>query len=200
MKQCHNKYYTLEDGTAVLFDRHKFESAILAKKNMHEKNGKKCSKQTIMELIAEEICVSVSTVKHWRAGHHAPSDLEKIKDVACALGTEMNSLLEKVCDCRKDKHLMNFDLIDKNELEDIWNDVMKILSKELTGTAIATWFNDCKAVSISENNIVLSSPTSFKAHVIKSRYQDNIKTALAVLLNWEGVIEVISECWSRDYV
>ncbi len=55
---------------------------------------------------------------------------------------------------------------------------MDILSSELTSTAIATWFDDCTAGELMENELILYTPTSFKKTIIESRLVDSIKNAL----------------------
>ena len=37
-----------------------------------------------------------------------------------------------------------------NSVNDIWDEIVKILSKQLTPTAISTWFSDCTPVEIDD--------------------------------------------------
>lgn len=65
-----------------------------------------------------------------------------------------------------------------NSINDIWDEIIKILSKELTPTAITTWFSDCQAVEIEDCRLVLHTSNDFKRSIIVSRFGDAIKSAL----------------------
>lgn len=65
-----------------------------------------------------------------------------------------------------------------NSIQDIWDEIIKILSKELTPTAITTWFSDCEAVEIEDCRLVLHTSNDFKRSIIVSRFGDSIKSAL----------------------
>ncbi len=65
-----------------------------------------------------------------------------------------------------------------NSIQDIWDEIIKILSKELTPTAITTWFSDCEAVEIEDCRLVLHTSNDFKRSIIVSRFGDSIKAAL----------------------
>ena len=57
-----------------------------------------------------------------------------------------------------------------NSLQDIWNEIIKILSKELTPTAITTWFSDCEPVDIEDCRLILHTTTDFKRRIIMDRF------------------------------
>ena len=65
-----------------------------------------------------------------------------------------------------------------NSINDIWDEIIKIHSKELTPTAITTWFSDCQAVEIEDCRLVLHTSNDFKRSIIVSRFGDAIKSAL----------------------
>ena len=65
-----------------------------------------------------------------------------------------------------------------NSINDIWDEIIKILSKELTPTAITTWFSDCQAGEIEDCRLVLHTSNDFKRSIIVSRFGDAIKSAL----------------------
>ena len=66
-----------------------------------------------------------------------------------------------------------------NSLMDIWNEIIKILSGQLTPTAITTWFSDCEPVEIEDCRLVLHTSTDFKRSIIVSRFGETIKAALS---------------------
>ena len=70
-----------------------------------------------------------------------------------------------------------------NSLNDIWQEIIRILSSQLTPTAITTWFSDCEPVEIDDCRLVLHTTTDFKRSIINSRFGDTIKAALSDLFS-----------------
>ena len=88
MNQTSNKLrYTLPDGTTAVFSPTKMQLVLL-------RSGKKRSQTRQLQDAADAIGVSFSAMKHWLMGHNAPSDLDKVRDLAQALHVEMNDLLD----------------------------------------------------------------------------------------------------------
>lgn len=79
--------YTLPDGTTAVFSPTKMQLVLL-------RSGKKRSQTRQLQDAADAIGVSFSAMKHWLMGHNAPSDLDKVRDLAQALHVEMNDLLD----------------------------------------------------------------------------------------------------------
>ena len=65
-----------------------------------------------------------------------------------------------------------------NSLNDIWKEILKALSQQLTPTAINTWFTDCEPVDLEDCRLILHTSTDFKRNIINQRYSENIKSAL----------------------
>ena len=66
-----------------------------------------------------------------------------------------------------------------NSVADIWASVLSILSETLSSVAITTWFNDCTAVDLVGNKLILHTTSDFKKRIIESRFSDMIKAALS---------------------
>ena len=79
-----------------------------------------------------------------------------------------------------------------NSLNDIWNEIINILSKQLTPTAISTWFSDCKPVEIEDCCLVIHTSTEFKRSIILNRFGDTIKAALSDLFSCDFDLMVLS--------
>ncbi|NMA24724.1 MAG: chromosomal replication initiator protein DnaA [Clostridiales bacterium] len=80
-----------------------------------------------------------------------------------------------------------------NSAADVWNKVLKILGNELTSTAITTWFDDCRAVEISDNRLVIHTPSNFKKDVIEGRFITAVKNALRELFSGEFNVIILGE-------
>jgi chromosomal replication initiator protein len=80
-----------------------------------------------------------------------------------------------------------------NSTADVWQSVKKILSDDLTVTAISTWFDDCEVVEIGANMLTLRAPSPFKRNIIDGRYKDHIKRALRELFSCEFDVVIIDD-------
>ena len=86
-----------------------------------------------------------------------------------------------------------------NSVNDIWEEIVKILSKQLTPTAISTWFSDCTPVEIDDCKLVLHTTTDFKRSIIISRFGDAIKSALSDLFSCDFDILVLAGDEINDF-
>ena len=66
-----------------------------------------------------------------------------------------------------------------NSLNDIWTEVLKVLSRQLTPTAITTWFSDCVPVEIDNSCLVLQTTSDFKRKIINDRFAETIRSVLS---------------------
>jgi len=76
-----------------------------------------------------------------------------------------------------------------NSAVDVWNSVLKLMSTDLTATAISTWFDDCRAVELTNNRLFLHTPSVFKKSIIEGRFIGTIKSALGELFS--GALDVV---------
>ena len=87
-----------------------------------------------------------------------------------------------------------------NSLNDIWSEIIKILSEELSPTTINTWFLDCTPVELDDCKLVLHTPSEFKKVILNERFLPQIKKALYNLFSTEfEVVILCSEAEMRAY-
>lgn len=86
-----------------------------------------------------------------------------------------------------------------NSLNDIWDEVKKIMSAKLTPTAMNTWFSDCQAVAIDGNTFVIAS-SGVKKNIIEQRYTKVIKESLSDLFSCDFDLLVIQDSEVSDYL
>ncbi len=79
-----------------------------------------------------------------------------------------------------------------NSLKDIWAGILEILGKELTPTAINTWFADCEPVEILDTKLVIHTPTDFKRTIISQRFAGTIKKALSDLFSCDFDFQILA--------
>ncbi len=86
-----------------------------------------------------------------------------------------------------------------NTVNDIWNSIMGILSAELTSTSINTWFSDCRPIELSDNRLVLYTPTDFKRNIINQRFAGALTAALTELFSCPFDLLVLAEEELEDF-
>ena len=106
------RVFILDDGTKAYFSRQKLKKIIFAK-TMNLGSDKVLSQQAVLEDIAENIGVSYSSLKHWIAGHNAPSDMDKIKDMAAALEVDVENLFDKE---EENEEMVKENAVNNNEI------------------------------------------------------------------------------------
>ena len=79
-----------------------------------------------------------------------------------------------------------------NSLNDIWEEILRLLSRQLTSTAITTWFSDCTPVEIDDCKLVLHTPSEFKRDIITKRFSSAIKESLSDIFSCEFDLLVLA--------
>lgn len=65
-----------------------------------------------------------------------------------------------------------------NSAVDVWKKVLDILRTDLTETAISTWFDECSAIEITCNCLIIHTPSVFKKETIEGRFIGTLRSAL----------------------
>ena len=101
----------MKNGSKMSFNAQELRKAIsLNAQNMG------VSRQEMMENISEQIGVSYSALKHWLNGHNAPSDLEKVKDIAEALNMKADRLLIEKKERKEDNMTTNQNIVNHSTI------------------------------------------------------------------------------------
>ena len=80
-----------------------------------------------------------------------------------------------------------------NSTADVWSRILNILSNDLTSTAISTWFDDCRAVELSDGRLYLHTPSVFKKGVIEARFAGKIESALSELFSGDFDVVILDD-------
>ena len=88
-----------------------------------------------------------------------------------------------------------------NSVSDIWETVIDRLreKKNVTNTAITTWFDDCEPVDVSDNRMVICTPNDFKRGMIQQRFAEDIKALLSDLFSAEMDLLILTDDELEDY-
>ena len=81
-----------------------------------------------------------------------------------------------------------------NPADDIWAKVIELMKQQgLSPTTIKTWFDDAKAVSLTEDSFTITTPNDYTQSVIKSLYIPKIEAALKELFSMDLKVVVLTE-------
>ena len=86
-----------------------------------------------------------------------------------------------------------------NSIDDIWTQVMQVISLQLTTTSINTWFSDCSPVEINEGQLVLHTTTKFKRDIIVQRYGKMICDIMNDIFSSDFTLLVLTDEDIDDY-
>ena len=86
-----------------------------------------------------------------------------------------------------------------DSLEEIWNQILDIIARDITPTAYNTWFSDCRAVDLTDCKLVLHTSSDFKRGIILGRFGDTIRAALYNLFSCSFDVEVLAGDELLDY-
>ena len=79
-----------------------------------------------------------------------------------------------------------------NSLNDIWDEVLKHLSQQITPTAINTWFADCTPVTLDNCSLVIHTTSEFKRSIISSRFSEKIKEILTDIFSCDFDLTILA--------
>ncbi len=86
-----------------------------------------------------------------------------------------------------------------NSLQEIWEEVLRILSNKLTPTAMTTWFSDCVPIAMEDCRMILHTSSDFKRGILLSRFGDDIRAALYDLFSSDIDLLVLAGDELKDY-
>jgi len=76
-------------------------------------------------------------------------------------------------------------------VQEIWNEVERLLESELTKISLDTWIKTVKPLHINQDLITLEAPSEFNRDILKTRYIPLIVNAIKTVTNKEYQIEVV---------
>ncbi len=87
-----------------------------------------------------------------------------------------------------------------NSNTDLWNEIMKLLSRELSDTAVSTWFGDCRVLEVQDNLLLLHSPSEYSREIILGRYSDLLKRVLKEIFGADFEISILTTEEMEQYL
>lgn len=75
----------------------------------------------------------------------------------------------------------------------IWSKILRYLENQLTEPIVAAWFDDAELVELTDNRIVLFSPSPFRKEIIQTRAAEHVKSAMKELFDSNVELLVLGE-------
>ena len=72
----------------------------------------------------------------------------------------------------------------------VWAKILNYLEERLTSVTVSAWFDDAKVVELTEEQLVLYSPSDFRKSIITRRYADHIQDALKEIFDSDAKLVV----------
>ncbi|CAM3077698.1 chromosomal replication initiator protein DnaA [Paenibacillus sediminis] len=76
---------------------------------------------------------------------------------------------------------------------EIWQQILSIIQTKLSKPSFDTWFKATKAVSLTDNTITISAPTTFAVEWLESRYTKLVSSTIYEFLNKQVDVKFIIE-------
>ena len=87
-----------------------------------------------------------------------------------------------------------------NSNTDLWNEILKLLSRDLSDTAINTWFGDCRVLEVQDNLLLLHCPSEYSRDIILGRYAELLKKALKELFGADFELSLLTTEEMEQYL
>ena len=75
----------------------------------------------------------------------------------------------------------------------VWAKVMRHMEERLDSTTLAAWFDDCEVVELTEDHLILYSPSDFRRDIILRRYSPYIHDALKEIFSSDAKLMVYGD-------
>ncbi len=79
-----------------------------------------------------------------------------------------------------------------NSNADLWKEIKKLMERDISGTAVDTWFGSCSILEVQENMLLLHCPSEYSRDVISTRYAELLKKVLRELFAADFEISLLT--------
>ena len=87
-----------------------------------------------------------------------------------------------------------------NSNADLWNEILKLLARDLSDTAVSTWFGDCRVLEVQDNLLLLHCPSEYSREIILTRYADLLKKVLKEIFAADFAISILTTEEMEQYL
>ena len=79
-----------------------------------------------------------------------------------------------------------------NSHADLWNEIKRVMAREMSETTVDTWFGECRVLEVQDDLLLLHCPSDYSRKIILSRYLDNLKRALQVIFSADLNVSILN--------
>ena len=87
-----------------------------------------------------------------------------------------------------------------NSNADLWNEIKRLLSRDMSETSVSTWFGGCRVLEVQDNLLLLHCPSEYSREIILSRYSGQLKQALKELFNADFELSLLTTEEMEQYL
>ncbi len=81
----------------------------------------------------------------------------------------------------------------------VWAKIVSHMEERLGALTVSTWFDDAEVIALTEEQLILYSPTEFRQDFIRRRYTDYIQDALKDIFNSDAKLVVFGDAERNAY-
>ena len=81
----------------------------------------------------------------------------------------------------------------------VWAKIISYMEEQLGSVTISASFDDAQIIELSDEQLILYSPTEFRRDIIQRRYTSYIQDALKEIFNSEAKLLVLGEKELEEY-
>ena len=81
----------------------------------------------------------------------------------------------------------------------VWAKILNYIEEQMGSIAVSTWFDDADVISLTEENLIIYSPSDFRRDLIRQRCADHIHDALKKIFNSDAKLLVLSDKELEEY-
>ncbi|MBR6258652.1 MAG: chromosomal replication initiator protein DnaA, partial [Oscillospiraceae bacterium] len=86
-----------------------------------------------------------------------------------------------------------------NSVSDVWKSVLDIMGEQLTPIAISTWFGECQPVELTDNKLIVYSPSEFRTDMIEKMFIQYVRDALKQLFAADIEVLFLGDAQMNNY-
>ena len=75
----------------------------------------------------------------------------------------------------------------------VWAKIINFLEERLTAAIVSGWFDDAEIIELSDEQLIIYSPSEFRADIIRRRCTDLIQDALKEIFNSDAKVLIFGD-------
>lgn len=129
--------------------------------------------------LSEILGISHQAVSKWEKGESLP-DIEQLLRLTKLFNLTMEQILLGQSEGLTDENVVETEIACLNSTELIWNDVLKVVEKQINSQSYKTWFETATG-RLENDTLIVSCPNPFSMEWLQTKYSFLIRQTLDAL-------------------